>query len=82
MADSSEPHIAPPFAELERMTEDDLKRQYDEARRVRVIDVDFYLDELRRRTFARQQRWMVGMTIANLIVAAVAAFAAVVSLLD
>jgi hypothetical protein len=72
--------VAPTFKQLEAMSDEEIKRQHDESAPHTSVGVSYYLDELRRRRFARQHRWMVAMTVATFIVAAIAAVAAVAAL--
>jgi hypothetical protein len=73
---------APRFAELDRMTDDELKERHDALAGSTDPGLGYYLDELRRREFARQQMLMVIMTLANVVIASVAAAAALTTLLN
>ena len=67
------------FAELERMSDKELRERHDQVARHTQVGLQWYLDELRRREVARQTRalvrltWFIAaMTVANVVLVAVA----------
>jgi hypothetical protein len=48
--------MAPKFADLEQMTDAQIRELYDRTAETTVVGLDFYLDELRRRDSERTVR--------------------------
>lgn len=76
---------APTFSNLQNLSDDDLKKAYDRAAGLTQVGTQFYLDELNRRSQARETRailrytcWVTAMTavitVATLVQLAIAIF--------
>ncbi|PYP49448.1 MAG: hypothetical protein DMD45_14505 [Gemmatimonadetes bacterium] len=69
------------YAELQRLSDDELVRAHDEAAKTTVIGVSYFLEELSRRRFERLHRSIIfltkvilALTVLNTIFVGVAVF--------
>jgi hypothetical protein len=62
--------VAPTIEELEGLSDEELRARYNEIAEHTVVGLEWYREELQRRQFARQTRWLVILTVVIAILTA------------
>ncbi len=67
------------YKELQKVTDEELIREYDEHAKHTVVGISYYADELSRREIEKSNRIMVNCTIAITVMTAVMLLATIVN---